>query len=132
METRNHYKNGAYPKSHMSRNLKITNMKKYLIKGSYNSDGLKGLMEEGGSGRRSAIEKMLGQVGGKVESFYYAFGETDVYVIAEMPNDISAAGIALTVNASGLVKITMTALLSATDIDAASKVSVGYRAPGKN
>ncbi len=107
-------------------------MKKYLIKGVYSSDGIKGLIQEGGSGRRSAIEKMLEQIGGKVESFYYAFGDTDVYVIVDVPDDISAAAIGITVNASALVKITVTALLTTADIDAASKVSVSYRAPGKN
>ena len=60
-------------------------MKKYLIKGTYNSDGTKGLIQEGGSGRKTAIEKMLAGMGGKMESFYYAFGENDVYVIVELP-----------------------------------------------
>jgi uncharacterized protein with GYD domain len=107
-------------------------MKKYLIKGSYNSDGAKGLIQEGGSGRRTAIEKMLEGMGGKVESFYFAFGEDDVYVIVELPDDISAVAVGLTVNGSGLVKISTTILLTAADIDAASKKSVSYRAPGKN
>ncbi|MDZ4710935.1 MAG: GYD domain-containing protein [bacterium] len=107
-------------------------MKKYLVKGTYNSDGAKGLIQEGGSGRRTAIEKMLEEMGGKLESFYYAFGEEDVYVIVELPDDISATAVWLTVNAAGLVKISMTVLLTAADIDAASKKSVSYRAPGKN
>ncbi len=107
-------------------------MKKYLIKGTYNSDGVKGLIQEGGSGRRTAIEKMLQEMGGKLESFYYAFGEEDVYVIVELPDDISATAVGLSVNAAGLVKISMTVLLTAADIDVASKKSVSYRAPGKN
>lgn len=107
-------------------------MKKYLIRGTYNSDGTKGLIQEGGSGRRSAIEKMLEGMGGKMESFYYAFGEEDVYVIVELPDDISAKAVGLTVNAAGLVKISMTILLTAADLDEASKKSVSYRAPGKS
>ena len=107
-------------------------MKKFLIKGTYNSDGAKGLIQEGGSGRRTAVEKMLEGMGGKLESFYYAFGEDDVYLIVELPDDISAVAVGLTVNAAGLVKISMTVLLTAADIDAASKKSVSYRAPGKN
>ena len=106
-------------------------MKKYLIKGNYNADGIKGLAQEGGSSRKSAVEKMLAGVGGKVESFYYAFGEADVYLVVELPDDISAAAVGLRVNASGLVNISTTVLLSPEDIDAASKKSTNYRAPGE-
>ena len=106
-------------------------MKKYLIRGAYSSDGTKGLMQEGGSGRKKAIEKMLADMGGKVESFYYAFGEDDVYVIVELPDDISAVAIGLRVNAASLVRVSMTVLITPEDIDAASKKSVSYRAPGE-
>ena len=105
-------------------------MNKYLIKGVYNPDGMKGLMQEGGTGRRNAIEKMLGAIGGKIEAFYYAFGDADVYVIVELPDEISAAAVGLKVNASGLVRISMTGLISPDDIDAATKQSINYRAPG--
>ncbi|HAH23658.1 MAG TPA: GYD domain protein [Prolixibacteraceae bacterium] len=105
-------------------------MKKYLIKGTYNTDGIKGLMKEGGTGRKNAIEKMLATIGGKVEAFYYAFGEDDVYVIVELPDDITAASVGLRVNAAGLVKICLTVLLTPEDIDAASNKQVTYRAPG--
>ena len=105
-------------------------MKKYLIKGTYNSDGTKGLIQEGGSGRKIAIEKMLAGMGGKVESFYYAFGEYDVFLVVELPDHISAAAVGLRVNAAGLVRISMTVLLTPADIDEASKKSVNYRAPG--
>jgi uncharacterized protein with GYD domain len=107
-------------------------MKKYLIKGTYTGDGTKGLIQEGGSGRKAAVEKMLAQIGGKVEAFYYAFGEDDVIVIVELPDDISAAATGLRVNAAGLVRISMTVLLTPEDIDAAAKKSVSYRAPGAN
>ena len=105
-------------------------MKKYLIKGTYNADGTKGLMQEGGSGRKAAIEKMLSAMGGKVESFYYAFGKDDVILVVELSDDISAAAVGLRVNAAGLVRISMTVLLTPEDIDAACKQSVSYRAPG--
>lgn len=107
-------------------------MKKYLIKGTYTGDGTKGLIQEGGSGRKMAIEKMVATMGGKVESFYYAFGEHDVILVVELPDDISAAAVGLRVNAAGLVRISMTVLLTPEDIDIASKQSVSYRAPGAN
>ncbi|HET6557153.1 MAG TPA: GYD domain-containing protein [Prolixibacteraceae bacterium] len=105
-------------------------MRKYLIKGTYNPDGTKGLIQEGGSGRKTAIEKMLADMGGRVEAFYFAFGEDDVILIVELPDDITAVAVGLRVNAAGLVRISMTVLISPEDIDAASKKSVSYRAPG--
>ena len=106
-------------------------MRKYLIKGSYTPAGTKGLIEEGGSGRKDAIEKMLAGMGGKMEAFYYAFGEDDVYLIIELPDDITAVAIGLRVNAAGLVRLTTTVLVSPTDIDAAAKKAVTYRPPGQ-
>ena len=106
-------------------------MKKYLIKASYNADGIKGLIEDGGSKRKLAVEKMLTELGGKMESFYFAFGEHDVYVISELPDDISAAAVGLKINSSGLVTVSTTVLLSPEDIDTASKKSVSYRIPGE-
>ena len=105
-------------------------MKKYLIKASYNANGTKGLIEDGGSKRKSEIQKMLEGMGGKLESFYYAFGEHDAYVIIELPDDISAAAVGLGVNSSGMVSVSTTVLLSPEDIDKASKKSISYRAPG--
>ena len=106
-------------------------MKKYLIKASYHANGVKGLIEDGGSKRKSEVQKMLAGMDGKMESFYYAFGEHDVYVISELPDDISAAAVGLKINSTGLVSVSTTVLLSPEDIDAASKKSVSYRAPGE-
>jgi uncharacterized protein with GYD domain len=106
-------------------------MKKYLITASYNADGTKGLLEEGGTGRKSEVQKMLTGMGGKMEAFYYAFGEHDVYIISDLPDDATAAAVGLRVKATGLVSISTTVLLMPEDIDAASKKSVNYRAPGK-
>jgi uncharacterized protein with GYD domain len=105
-------------------------MKKYLIKASYNSNGIKGLIEDGGSQRKLAVEKMLTAMGGRMESFYFAFGAHDVYAVAELPDDVSAAAVGLKINSSGLVSLSTTVLLSPEDIDAAVKKSVNYRAPG--
>ena len=106
-------------------------MKKYLIKASYNANGVKGLIEDGGTQRKLVVQKMLAGLGGKMESFYYAFGEHDAYIISELPDDISAAAVGLRVNSTGLVSISTTVLLSPEDIDAASKKSISYQAPGE-
>jgi uncharacterized protein with GYD domain len=106
-------------------------MKKYLIKASYNANGVKGLIGEGGSRRKSEVQKMIAGMDGKLESFYYAFGEHDAYIILELPDDIAAAAAVLRVNSTGMVSISTTVLLSPEDIDKASKISVSYSAPGQ-
>jgi len=104
-------------------------MKKYLISASYNADGTRGLLSQGGSKRKSEVQKTLEGLGGRMESFYYAFGEHDVYIIAELPDDVSAAAVGLRVKATGLVSLRTTVLLTPEDIDNASKKSVNYQAP---
>jgi uncharacterized protein with GYD domain len=105
-------------------------MAKYLIAANYKVEGVKGILKEGGSGRRQAVDKLLASVGGKVESFYYAFGDTDAYVVVDVPDNITAAAIALTVAASGAVNLKTTVLMTPEEVDQAIKKSPAYRAPG--
>src|SRR5438105_3627168 len=105
-------------------------MPKYLWQASYNSDGVRGVLSDGGTGGREAIEQLVAAAGGQLEAFYFAFGEDDVYVIADLPDTETAAAVALTVNASGLVGLKTTLLLTPEDVDAAAKQSVDYRPPG--
>ena len=106
-------------------------MSKYLVQANYVGDGVKGLIKEGGSSRRAAVEKLFESVGGKVEAFYYAFGETDLFVIAEIPDNVTAASLSLTVNASGAATAKVTVLLTSEEVDAAAKKSPSYRPPGQ-
>jgi uncharacterized protein with GYD domain len=103
---------------------------KYMIQANYVGEGIKGLLKEGGSSRRDAVDKLLASVGGKVESFYYAFGDVDAYVIVEVPDNVTAAAVALTVGASGAVTLKTTVLMTPADVDQAIKKSPAYRAPG--
>jgi uncharacterized protein with GYD domain len=105
-------------------------MAKYLIEANYVGEGIKGLLKEGGSSRRQAVDKLLASVGGKVESFYFAFGDTDAYVVVDVPDNITAAAVALTVAASGAVKLKTTVLMTPEEVDEATKKSPAYRAPG--
>ena len=66
-------------------------MAKFLVKASYTAEGARGLIKEGGTGRRNAVQKLVEGLGGKVEAFYYAYGEDDVYVITDLPD--STAGV---------------------------------------
>ena len=106
-------------------------MSKYLIQANYVSEGLKGLLKEGGSSRRAAVEKLFGSAGGRVEAFYYAFGDTDLFVIADVPDNVTAAAISLIINAAGTATARVTVLLTAEEIDAAARKTVTYRAAGQ-
>jgi uncharacterized protein with GYD domain len=105
-------------------------MAKFLIKANYIGEGVKGLLKDGGTSRRAAVDKLLESVGGKVESFYYAFGDTDAYVIMDVPDNVTAAAVALTVGASGAVNLNTTVLMTPEEVDQATKKSPAYRAPG--
>ena len=105
-------------------------MPKYLVQGSYTAEGAKGLLKDGGSKRQAAVEEMARSYGGKVEAFYYAFGDSDVFVIIDGPDNITAAAASLAVNAVGAVRLKTTPLLSAEKMDQAAKKSATYRPPG--
>jgi uncharacterized protein with GYD domain len=105
-------------------------MPKYLIEASYTADGLKGVMAKGGTARVDAVSKMMADLGGSVESFHFAFGATDAYVIVEAPDDVTAAAVALTVGASGLASAKTTKLLTAAELDRATQIQANYQAPG--
>jgi|RhiMethySRZTD1v2_1073278.scaffolds.fasta_scaffold1124664_1 uncharacterized protein with GYD domain len=105
-------------------------MPKFMIKASYTADGARGLVKEGGTSRRATVQKMIEGLGGKLESFYYAYGEGDVYAISDMPDATAGIALALAVNASGAVRLSTIPLITPEEIDAASKRAVSYRAPG--
>ena len=105
-------------------------MPRYLFEVSYTAEGAKGLLKEGAAGRRALVEGIVAGMGGKLESFDFAFGEHDVYVVAEAPGHVDAAAVSLAVAASGAASIRTVVLLSAEEMDAATKRSVAYRPPG--
>ena len=105
-------------------------MSKFLFEASYTTDGIKGVQSAGGSSRRDAVAQVAESVGGKLESFYFAFGERDAYVVVELPDNESAAAVALTVNASGGATVKTVVLLTPEEVDDAAKRSVDYKPPG--
>jgi uncharacterized protein with GYD domain len=106
-------------------------MPKYLVQASYTLEGAKGLLKDGGSKRRAAVQEMLKGLGGTMEAFYYAFGESDAFVIADIPDNVTATAVALAVNASGAVRAKTTVLITPEEVDQAIKKTVKYRAPGQ-
>lgn len=105
-------------------------MPKFLIEATYNVEGAKGLMKDGGSKRREAAKAAIESVGGKMESFYFAFGKTDAFVILDAPDNVSAAAASAVINASGSVQSRTVVLLTPEEMDQALKKNVKYRAPG--
>jgi uncharacterized protein with GYD domain len=103
---------------------------KYLIKVSYTPEGARGITKEGGTSRRDYIDKLLKNSGGTLESFYFAFGEDDAFVICDMPDNVTAASIGLTVNSSDAVHLSTVALLTPEEVDEATRKTVDYRPPG--
>ncbi len=106
-------------------------MSKYLFYGSYTLEGVKGLLKEGGSSRRAHFEEIIGNLGGRVEAFYYAFGGDDVYSIVDLSDNVSAAAITLALNAGGGFRASTIVLLTPEEVDQAIRKSVEYRPPGK-
>jgi uncharacterized protein with GYD domain len=106
-------------------------MPKYLLQASYTESGLQGLLKEGGTKRVEAVTKAIQGLDGKVEAFYFAFGDSDVFLIIDLPDNVSASAMALTVAATGTVKTKTTVLLTPEEVDRAMKKTVNYRAPGR-
>jgi uncharacterized protein with GYD domain len=106
-------------------------MPKYLVQVSYTTEGAKAFVRDGGSGRRAAITETIESVGGKLETFYFAFGDVDAYIIIDLPNNISAAAIWLAANRSGAVASKTVVLLTPEEMDQVSKKAIAFRAPGR-
>ena len=106
-------------------------MAKYLFQVSYTAQGAKGLLEGGGSKRRAAAEQAAKSVGGKIESFYFAFGDADAFVVADVPDHASASAVSLAVSASGGAHCKTIVLMTPEEVDQASKKPLTYTGPGR-
>jgi uncharacterized protein with GYD domain len=106
-------------------------MPKYLIQATYTADGAKGLLKDGGTKRREAAAAALKSAGATLESFYYAFGDADVYGVIDAPDHATMVGASVAINASGAVVIKTTVLMTPEEIDQAVKKAVSYTPPGR-
>ena len=105
-------------------------MPKYLIQASYTVSGEEGVRAKGGTDRRNAIADTVKSVGGTLECVYYEFGEHDAFSIVDLPDNESAASLALIINASGGARVQTTVLLTPEQVDEAAHSAVTYRPPG--
>jgi len=103
---------------------------KYLLAATLTQSGVQGVLKEGGTGRRNAVQKTAESVGGTVEAFYFAFGDSDVYVLIDVPDAAAAAAVSMTTTASGAVRVNTTVLITPEEMDEVRSKSVQYRPPG--
>ncbi|HET8717637.1 MAG TPA: GYD domain-containing protein [Nocardioidaceae bacterium] len=105
-------------------------MPKYMISANYTARGMEGVRAAGAKSRVDAVSAMLEAMGGRLESFHFAFGDPDVFAVADVPDDEAAAAVAMAINSTGAVSVRTTKLLAPEQIDEALSRSVDYRAPG--
>ena len=105
-------------------------MAKYLFRASLRPEGVAGVLAEGGSSRRSAVKSAIETLGGSLDSFYFAFGDDDVIVICELPDNETATAFAMETSASGRVSVSTTVLITPEQVDRAREKKSGWRAPG--
>jgi uncharacterized protein with GYD domain len=105
-------------------------MAKYLAAVTYTAEGLRGLMAKGGTARVEASREFVASAGGSLESFYFALGSDDAYIVADLPDNVAAAATAMAAGATGMVVNRMVALLTADEVDQAAAATLTYQAPG--
>ena len=105
-------------------------MPKFLVSVSYSSEGAKGVRLDGGTKRREVASHAVESVGGKIEAFYFCFGDQDAIIIADLPDAASAAAVSLAVSSTGAARLTTTPLITVEEMDHAAGKKTAYRAPG--
>lgn len=106
-------------------------MPKYMFNADFTPQGVQGVLAQGGSARRAAVDKTVSNLGGTVEAYYFTFGAKDVVVIADLPDNTSAAAFSMAVGASGFCSVTTTPLLTCEEIDATARIAVDWSPPGQ-
>ena len=106
-------------------------MAKFMVHGSYTTEGLKGLLKEGGSGRKKAVESAVKAMGGHLEAFYFSFGKHDVVSIVDVPDNVTATALAIGIASTGTVGLETIVLLTPEEVDQATKKTLSFRAAGQ-
>jgi uncharacterized protein with GYD domain len=108
-------------------------MARYMIQASYSSQGLGALIKDP-QDRSAAVRRMIEGLGGKLETFDYAFGDYDVVAILELPDNVTMMATSMAIASSGALRNFNTTVLMSMDqaLEAMRKAStVGYQAPGR-
>ena len=78
-------------------------MAKYAVLGGYTAEAWSKMVENPGD-RTAAVTKAVEALGGKLETFYWSFGDDDFLGIIEAPDDIAAAAFSVAVGSSGTLR----------------------------
>ena len=105
-------------------------MGRYLFRAKYTQAGVTGLLNEGGTSRREALRETIEGVGGTLHDLFYAFGDWDLFLITELPDDATAPAVSLNIGAAGALEVSVTVIVTPEIVDDAVKKDVPYRAPG--
>lgn len=108
-------------------------MARYLFQASYTNEAW-ATQVSNPQNRIDVIRPVIERLGGHLESAYLSFGDYDVVVIVEMPDNISAAAFSLATSAGGALKAIKTTPLLTIDegLEALKKAAgAGYRPPGR-
>ncbi|MFC4020364.1 GYD domain-containing protein [Micromonospora sp. GCM10011542] len=106
-------------------------MAKFLLRSTYTIDGVRGLVNDGGTKRADVVRKTIEAAGGQMESLYFGFGDHDTYVLCDLPDNSAAAGLAISIRAAGGVDTKITPLLTAQEVDGATHQRAEYAPPGR-
>ena len=105
----------------------------YLYQAAYSAEALRVLTKKPVN-RFEVVRKAVEELGGRVEGAWFAFGEYDVVLILQMPDNVSAAALSLAASAGGAIQRGKTTPLLTTDEGLAAMKKAGaskYKAPGK-
>jgi uncharacterized protein with GYD domain len=105
-------------------------MPKYLARTTLTAEGVKGTLKEGGTARRATIQRLWESLGIQMEAFYYAFGEDDIYVIFDAPDNTAAVASSMAVNSAGVARVFTVVLVTPEEMDEVSKKRPEYTPPG--
>lgn len=106
-------------------------MPRYLWQVSYTVGGLEGVLKDGCTKRRQIVQKLVEGLGGRLELFDYALGNDDAFIVAQLPNNVSAAAVSMVVNAGGGAAIKTNVLVTPEEIDQAASKRLVYEPPQK-
>lgn len=103
----------------------------YLLQATYASESWAALIKNP-QNRQEVVRPTIERLGGRLVASYFAFGESDIYTIVELPDNVTAAACSIAVSASGAAKaIKTTPLLTHEEAVAfmTKAADVGYQPP---
>ena len=104
----------------------------YLIQAAFTPEAWAKLVKSP-QDRKAAVAPMVEKLGGRLESYWYSFGDYDSVVIVQVPDNVTAAALSLAASASGSIKAIKTTPLMTMEegMEAMRKAAAaGYRPPG--